>query len=376
MILITTDSFKGSLTSPQACKIIAKAIRPYLKNENIIIKPIGDGGEGTAAAMITAANGQWVKRKVTGPLKSMQVKAGFGWFEKDKTAMVEMASASGLTLLDKNQLNPLITTTYGTGELIRSAIDYGAKRILLGVGGSATVDGGTGAAQALGWRFYDADGRKIGIGGGNLDKIESIEPPAEKFNIKIEVLCDVDNILCGEFGAAAVYGPQKGANPEAVAILTKGLENLAKKTYEQIGINIAEIHGGGAAGGLAAGAAAFMNAELTSGIETVMDYLNIYENISNARWVITGEGSFDEQSLRGKVVCGIAKSALSARINVCVFAGKVELKPEIYNKYGITCAYNCMEKGMSTDYAIQNAAELLDLRVKEFAETRLLNPVR
>lgn len=278
-----------------------------------------------------------------------------------------MASASGLTLLTPNQRNPLKTTTYGTGQLIRAAVDRGARRILLAIGGSATIDGGVGAAMALGWKFLDGDGREIGLGGGELGRIARIVPPRQGLDATVEVLCDVDNPLCGQRGAARVYGPQKGATPEMVETLDAALGHLAGVIRDQLGRDIAAVPGAGAAGGMAAGAMAFVNARLVCGIDAVMAQTRLAEAVTGADWVLTGEGSFDEQSLYGKVVSGVLRVAKAAGANVGVLAGQVRLTPGEYRRAGIDAALACMEDGMDLNDAIAHGRELLDRATGRFA---------
>lgn len=366
-IIIATDSFKGTLTANQACQIIADAIKETSPTADLIIKPMADGGEGTANAMITAAGGKWIPKKVTGPLPNMKVEAGFAWFEHDKTALVEMASASGLTLLSKDQLNPMKTTTYGTGQLIKSAIEYGAKKILLAVGGSATVDGGVGAAMALGWDFLDSQKKRIALGGGGVGDIETIVPPEKHDMVAVEVLCDVDNPLLGPNGAAAVYGPQKGATPEMVEKLEDGLKKLADMVEREFGTNIDTVSGAGAAGGLAAGAIGFMGAKVVSGIETVIEHSLLADEMGDADWVITGEGAFDQQSLCGKVIHGIALAAGKTNTPVAIIAGTVKVLPHEYQELPIVTAMSCRKEGMSIDEALKNAEELLYEAARKFA---------
>ncbi|MBN2269310.1 MAG: glycerate kinase, partial [Sedimentisphaerales bacterium] len=284
------------------------------------------------------------------------------------TALVEMAKASGLELLKADQLNPLRTTTYGTGELIKEAVEYGAERILLAVGGSATVDGGVGAATALGWRFLDGGGEDISLGGGGLEHIARIVAPSSCKLPAIEVLCDVDNPLCGSEGAARVYGPQKGANRETVEQLERGLLHLAKVLRSQLGCEISELAGGGAAGGLAAGAVAFMNATIVSGIETVITWSNLRAELASADWIVTGEGCFDEQSLRGKVVSGILKAARESQTQTVVIAGQVKTTSEEYQRLGIAAAIECRTKKISLDYAMEHSRELLGGAARRFAK--------
>ena len=371
-IIVAMDSFKGTLTASEACEIVGEAIADCVPDVCLVIKPMADGGEGTARAMIEAANGRWIRQTVMGPLPFMQVEAGFAWFDADRTALVEMASASGLELLSKEQLNPLKTTTYGTGQLIKAAMEYGAQKILLAVGGSATVDGGLGAASALGWKFLDYQGNSIPLGGAGLRQITSIVEPKDFHLPAVEVLCDVDNPLCGINGAARVYGPQKGAAPQMVEQLEEGLVHLAVLVRKQFRREIDNIHGAGAAGGLAAGALVFMNAILVSGIETVIARSNLNAELQSADWMITGEGCFDRQSLSGKVVCGIAKTASQSNTRIAVLAGQVTVPQREYQKLGITTAIGCRTNDMPFDYALENCHTLLRLAAQQFTREYLI----
>jgi glycerate kinase len=370
-IIVAFDSFKNSLSAVRACEVVADILSRLLPSVQVIQKPMADGGEGTARAMIRALNGKWIPVKVMGPLVDMRVEAGFGWFEDGRTAVVEMACASGLELLTKVQMNPLKTTTYGSGELLKAAAEYGAAKILLAVGGSATVDGGTGAAKALGWNFLDDKGGEISLGGEGLRKLSAITKPV-KFSLpQIEVLCDVDNPMCGERGAARVYGPQKGADPKMVEQLEENLEHLCKIVEQQFGKDINDITGAGAAGGLAGGAAAFMNAKLVSGVDTIIEHSHLRREMEDADWIITGEGSFDYQSLSGKVISGITRQASKTNCQVAVIAGKVEVLQEDYQKYGIVAATSCRKADMSLEYALENAEELLQSATQELVREYL-----
>ena len=340
-IVIAMDSFKGNLSAIEVCDIIASVIKERLPSAEILLKPIADGGEGTADAMLKSIPGKWIPVNVTGPLFDMKVDAGFAWFEESRTALVEMASAAGLQLLKKEQCNPMKTTTYGVGELIKAAIEYNPEKILLAIGGSATVDGGTGAASAIGWQFFDKIGVQVAGCGGGLKRIAKIIPPKQEMNVPIEVLCDVQNPLCGEHGAAKIYGPQKGATPEMVEALEEGLCHLGELVREQLNRDILEVPGAGAAGGLGAGALTFMNGRLVSGIDTIIKYSNIEAELIDADWLITGEGCFDRQSLYGKVVTGISKIASKAKVRIAVIAGQVKLSKEEYQKIGIATAISC-----------------------------------
>lgn len=368
-VVIAFDKFKGSLTAPVACEIVKRALLSVRPDLDVVVKPMADGGEGTARAMIAALDGQWISKTVTGPLAGRQVAAGFGWFAKLDAAVIEMAAASGLALLPPPEYDPLRTTTYGTGELISAAIPRGARRIWLAAGGSATVDGGVGAAMALGWQFLDSGGKTIGFGGGELKKIARIIAPTNRQLPSIEVLCDVDNPLCGEQGAAHVFGPQKGATPAMVTQLDTGLRHLATQVHDQFGKDILSVPGTGAAGGLGAGALAFMNATLVSGFDTIIEYNGLQEAMAGADWVITGEGRLDAQSLRGKVVAGIAGLALAHGAKVAVLAGQVVLAEDAYRPCGISVAMPLQHADMTSEFAVANAGELLESAAIEFAST-------
>jgi len=365
-IIVAMDSFKSSISAVHACKIVKDTLQSIYPEIKIVSIPMADGGEGTAEAMMAARAGKWIEIQTMGPLPEMQASAGFAFFPDTKVALVEMAKASGLELLSPKQANPLRTTTFGTGQLIRAAADYGADKILLAVGGSATVDGGVGAAQALGWRFLNSNGDKINFGGGQLENITRIIRPDELNLPEIEVLCDVDNPLCGENGAARVFGPQKGATDEMVERLEAGLNHLADVVTQQLGIQIDKTPGTGAAGGLSAGAFAFMDAKLVSGVETIIKENGLTREISDADWVITGEGRFDSQSLRGKVVSGVTKAAKLSRAKVAVIAGTVALSKQQWRDFGITDAISTVDETTDLNYAIANVKILLADATRKF----------
>ncbi|MBN2456608.1 MAG: glycerate kinase [Sedimentisphaerales bacterium] len=370
-IVIAMDSFKGTLKAHEACDIVAQVVANYVPDAKIVVKPMADGGEGTARAMIEAVNGRWIPQTVMGPVEQMRIEAGFAWFDDDKTALVEMASASGLELLSKSQMDPIKTTTFGTGELIAAALDYGAEKILLAVGGSSTVDGGVGAAMALGWKFLDGRANPISLGGAGLEKIAEIIKPRNLKLVPLEVLCDVDNPLCGSNGAARIYGPQKGATPEMIEQLEKGLKHLANLVSLQLNKDIKNVPGAGAAGGLAAGALSFMNARLVSGIDVIMHRSKLHSELKSADWIITGEGSFDRQSLYGKVVSGISKIALQTGTRIAVLAGQVTVQKNEYHKLGIVTAIASKTPDISLDYALDNSRDLLCHAAEQFVKEHL-----
>ena len=366
-IVVALDKFKGSLTAARACEIVHNTLLSVRPGLRVVMKPMADGGDGTDEVLLTALGGEWLAVSVMGPLPNMRCVAKYAWLPREATAVVAMASASGLALLKPEQRNPLLTTTYGTGELIRAAIKHSAKRIWLAVGGSATTDGGVGAAMALAWQFLDAQGKMIGFGGGELQRIAQIVPPVGLRVPPVEVLCDVENPLCGKQGAARVFGPQKGATEAMVERLDAGLQHLGELVKEQLEKEITDVPGAGAAGGLAAGAMAFMDARLVPGIETVMRANGLEAELADADWVITGEGRFDEQSLRGKVVSGVARLAAEHKVKVIVLAGSVQVSEELRRRDGIEFALATMKPGMALDEALARAEELLAVATRELA---------
>jgi glycerate kinase len=367
-VVLALDSFKGTMKASVVCETVREGILAVQPDTEIILKPMADGGEGTANALRVVRGGEWVEQEVTGPLMGMKVPAGFAWFPETREAVVEMAAASGLTLLANHERNPMRTTTFGTGELIAAAIEKGAQRILLGVGGSATVDGGIGAAMALGWRFRDAMGRQVPPGGQGLMELAAIERPDGKSWPVVEVLCDVDNPLIGAEGAATVYGPQKGADAGMVMDLESGLEKLAQLVSETLDIEIGDLPGAGAAGGLAAGAVAFLGAKLVPGIDTIMAESGLAKALQGADWVITGEGRFDHQSLRGKVVSGVAEAAAAAGVKTAVLAGCVELDEQVALPESIKVVKSAEKPGMEREYALEHAQKLLLVASRELAQ--------
>lgn len=358
-IIVALDSFKDCLTSEQACAAVAEEIEAHYPGARVLQRPMADGGEGTARTMIRVLDGEWIPKTVTGPLPAIPAEAGFAWFAKTRTALVEMAAASGLELLKPDQRNPLLTTTFGTGELIAAALEFQPETILLAVGGSATVDGGVGAASALGWTFLDTEGCPLPPGGGNLHRLNHIRRPDSLALPPVQVLCDVTNPLCGTNGAARIFAPQKGASPEMVEHLEAGLGHLGKLISRQIGIEVLNLPGAGAAGGLAAGAVAFMDASLVSGIDAVLQLYHLEQELQDADWIITGEGCFDSQSLQGKVVSGILRSVAGSGCQVAVLAGQVKLTPETYQEAGVRTALAIKPEEMPLAEALIQGGPLL-----------------
>ena len=318
--VLVPDSFKGTLASREVCAILREEILRVKPDAEVVSIPVADGGEGSVDAFLTAVGGQRVQMPCHGP--HLEEMTGFYGLLPDGTAVVEMAAAAGLPLVG-SRLEPDTATTYGVGELMADAAARGARRIILGLGGSATNDGGCGAAAALGARFLDEQGNAFLPTGGNLDRIAHIDLRGQRSLPEITVMCDIDNPLCGPTGASAVFGPQKGADPEMVRRLDGNLRHLAEVIRRDLDVEILDLPGAGAAGGMGGGAAAFWNGTLKMGIETVLDTVGFDQTVRGARLVITGEGRLDGQSLRGKVVSGVAARAKRAGVPVVALVGAV-----------------------------------------------------
>ena len=361
-ILIAPDSYKGCLGSLEVAMAMTKGIKAISADIETVSIPFADGGEGTVEAMLAGAGGRIVKARVTGPLGD-KIDSFYGILDDGHTAVIEMAAASGLALVPEDSLNPMLTTTYGTGELIRMAMDAGCTDIIIGVGGSATNDCGTGMAQALGVVFYDEHKNALSGCGRTLNEIHSyddtgLDPRVKKTNIT--VACDVDNPLYGEKGAAHVYAPQKGADEIMIEILDEGLENLNSIVNNHCGIDMNSIKGSGAAGGLAGGLVAFTGAKLEKGINIVSDVCRLDDKMKEADLALTGEGRTDFQTAFGKVPAGIAESA--ARFNVpviCISGSLGKGYEEIFN-IGITAAFSISQGPGSLEDSMKNAAEYIE----------------
>lgn len=310
-IVIAPDSFKESLTALEVAQAIQTGFARIFPNAEYCLVPMADGGEGSVQSLIDATGGSLQKIVVKAPLAN-QTEAFFGLSGDKQTAFIEMAAASGLHLVPFEQRNPLITTSFGTGELIKAALDLGVQKILLGIGGSATNDGGVGMLQALGAKFLNAEQQEIGFGGAQLSQIAQIDLShldPRLSNVAFEVACDVDNPLCGERGASAVFGPQKGATPEMVKTLDRALAHFAETAKQQLGIEIANHAGSGAAGGMGGGLLLLPKVQLRSGVQIILDTTKLAEKLADADLVITGEGRMDAQSIAGKTPIGVARTA-------------------------------------------------------------------
>ena len=360
-ILVAPDSFKGSLTAMEAAKNIKKGINSYDSKIDVELLPMADGGEGTVQSLVDATNGEIIEKEVNGPLGN-KVKAFYGLLGDQKTAVIEMAAASGLPLVPEGKKNPLKTTTYGTGELIASALDAGAQKIIIGIGGSATNDAGVGMAQALGAEILDAEEQQIDFGGGNLDKIEKInldKLDSRLQDVEVVVACDVDNPLYGKNGAAYVYAPQKGADPEMVKILDQNLRHFNQIAIKELNKDINKIPGAGAAGGLGAGLVAFLDAELKAGVDIVLDIIDFESYLKDVDLVITGEGMLDGQSIYGKTPVGVSRSAAKKDIPVIAIAGTLGEGVEKILDYGINSYFSIIDRPAELKEIIEKSPELL-----------------
>lgn len=345
--ILVPDSFKGTLSAIEVCNIMKSSIKNLYKDANIISVPVADGGEGTVDAFLYALGGEKKSIWVSDAFNEQKILAHYAML-KDDIAVIEMATCAGLPLV-KNRLEPDKTTTFGVGELIIDAINSGAKKIILGLGGSATNDGGCGMASALGVKFKDEQNQEFIPTGGTLSQIYKIDMNNIYSKIKdVEFIsmCDVDNPLCGRLGASAVFAPQKGADEDMVKSLDEGLAHLAKVIKRDLHIEVKDIKGAGAAGGLGAGSIAFLQSKLTKGIDVILDTINFDELVSKADIVFTGEGKFDSQSLHGKVVMGVANRSQKYKTPVIVVTGAIgENIQEAYNK-GITAIFSINKEPM------------------------------
>lgn len=345
--ILVPDSFKGTLSAIEVCNIMKSSIKNLYKDANIISVPVADGGEGTVDAFLYALGGEKKSVWVSDAFNEQKILAHYAML-KDNIAVIEMATCAGLPLV-KNRLEPDKTTTFGVGELIIDAINSGAKKIILGLGGSATNDGGCGMASALGVKFKDEQDQEFIPTGGTLSQIYKIDMNniySKIKDVEFVSMCDVDNPLCGKLGASAVFAPQKGADEDMVRLLDEGLAHLAKIIKRDLHIEVKDIKGAGAAGGLGAGSIAFLQSKLTKGIDVILDTIKFDELVSKADIVFTGEGKFDSQSLHGKVVMGVANRSQKYKTPVIVVTGAIgENIQEAYNK-GITAIFSINKEPM------------------------------
>lgn len=362
VILLAPDSFKESMTAKEACEAMERGIKKANKNITCIHVPMADGGEGTMQSLVDATNGDIYKLNVVGPLGN-EVESSYGILGDGETGILEMASASGIHLVPLDKRNPLITTTYGTGQLIRACLDHGVKKLLIGIGGSATNDGGIGAIQALGGKFLDKEGNELGFGGGELNKLVFIDLSNldnRLKNVTVEVACDVSNPLCGEEGASNIFGPQKGATPEMIEILDNNLRHYGILIEEQLGIDVLNTPGSGAAGGLGAGLMAFLNGKLNKGIEMVIKYSKLEEKVPLVDMVWTGEGSIDFQTQFGKTPLGVAQIAKKYNKPVVALAGRIGSNIEMLYTMGIDSIFSITRDITTLEEALKKGQENIE----------------
>lgn len=374
LIGVAPDSYKGSLSSPEVCRIVTAAWKEHYPEDMLVSFPLADGGEGTVEALVNSTGGKWKHCRVSDPL-GRPVDASWGLLGDGKTAVIEMAAASGLYLLESAERNPLFTSTFGTGQLIKDALDSGCRRVIIGIGGSATIDGGAGMAAALGVDLLDLNGAALVPGGRFLahlnnisqEKMHSLIPETEFI-----VACDVDNPLCGPEGASVVYGPQKGAAPEMVDELDGALLHYAEIIKRDLETDVLDVPGAGAAGGLGAGVMAFLKARLRPGVELVMEYSGFQEWLAKETvdLVITGEGEINNQTVRGKVPVGVSRLAQKHGVPVIALVGSAGAGCQAVYDQGISAVLDIIPRPMTLEEAMDRAEELLYNAVKELARMR------
>ena len=370
-IVIAPDSFKESLSALEVATHIHAGFREVFPDADYILLPVADGGEGTVEAMVAATGGTVVQLAVSGPLGE-PVEAFFGLTGDGKTAIIEMAAASGLMLVPPEDRDPLVTTTFGVGQLIVAALDRGARHFIVGIGGSATNDGGAGMLQALGVRLLDAGGGALGPGGGELGRLETIDISGldpRLADCRIEVACDVDNPLVGPHGASAVFGPQKGATPEKVALLDANLGHYAAVIGTVLRVDVAQLPGAGAAGGLGAAFKAFLGADLKPGSEIVTTAVGLDAMVADADLMITGEGRIDGQTIHGKTPIGVASVARRRGKPVIAIAGCLGADADAVYGYGIDAVFSVLSRSCSLSEAFAEAGDNLRVTARNVAAT-------
>jgi len=361
-ILIAPNAFKGSLTAAEAAACIGRGLKRALPGTRLVKVPVADGGEGIARAIVAATNGRWIRCSVRDPL-GRKIKATFGLSGDGQMAVIETAAASGLCLLPPGERNPLRASTFGAGELIRAALDRGVAKILIGIGGSATNDGGTGLARALGAKFLDARGRELAEGGGSLARLSRIDLSAldpRLQRVEVEVACDVENPLYGARGAARVYAPQKGATPAMIEVLELGLKRLAAVVRKDLGLEIAHLPGAGAAGGLGGGLAAFLKGRLRPGADLVLEAVKFESKLTGCDLVVTGEGRLDGQTVFGKAPAAVAKIARKFGIPVIAICGSLGPDAGQTKAIGISACFSALEEPLTAADLRKRAPGMLE----------------
>lgn len=370
-VVIAPDSYKESLTAMEVATAIESGFKEIMPDAEYIKLPMADGGEGTVQSLVDATGGDIVTVEVTGPL-GQPVEGFYGLLGDGSTAVIEMAAASGLHLVEPNERNPLLTTTYGTGELIKAALDRGVDHIIIGIGGSSTNDGGVGMAQALGAKLVDANGVDLPFGGGALADLVSIDLSgldSRLATVQLEVACDVDNPLCGPKGASHIFGPQKGATPEMVTELDTNLAHYAEVIRQTNGKEVINQAGAGAAGGLGAALLGLFDATLRPGISIVMDAVNLAEVVKDADLVITGEGRIDSQTIHGKTPIGVARTAKLYNLPVIGIAGSTAQDCRVVHDHGLDAVYSVVLGATDLPTALKEAAFNVEMTSRNIAAT-------
>lgn len=376
-IVAAIDSFKGSLTTFEAGKAVKEAAEKVYSDVTTVISPIADGGEGTVEAVVSAAKGELVETTVCNPL-GKKIRSNFGYIPKTKTAVIEMSAAAGITLISENERNPMDTTTYGVGEMILDAISRGCRRFIIGIGGSATNDGGIGMLTALGFEFSDKNGKQVPLSAKGLKDIAVIRTENAVKKLKecsFCVACDVKNVLCGKEGCSAVYGPQKGATPEMIGEMDLWLENYARLTKKIIPDSDANAPGAGAAGGMGFAFLAYLNAAMVPGIELVIGETGLERHIKDADLVVTGEGRLDGQSYMGKAPIGVAKLAKKYGKPVIAFSGCVTDDAVLCNEHGIDAFFPILRKPCTLQEAMNKDNAYKNLRDTAFQVFGLIKTI-
>ena len=361
-VVIAPDKFKGSLSAPEAARSLGVGVARAAPDLDLDLVPMADGGEGTVEALVQATGGTFRQATVTGPLGRM-ISARFGRLGDGASAVIEMAAASGLALVSESARDPLRATTRGTGELLLAAIASGARRVILGIGGSATNDGGAGLAQALGYRLLDEDGEPLGPGGGDLGRLATIDARGRDprlAGVEIAVACDVDNPLCGPSGASAVYGPQKGATPEMVVRLDRNLGHFAEVVARDLGVSILDIPGAGAAGGLGGGLVAFAGGRLEPGVELVIRAVGLDARLRGADLCLTGEGRLDASSASGKTAVGVARLAHRLNVPAIAVVGSIGEGAGASLAQGLSAYFSLCPGPIGLAEALRDAGRLLE----------------
>ena len=370
-ILLSPQEFKESLSGIEVAMAMKKGIRNVDKNVTIDLCPVADGGDGTLQTLVDITKGELIKQKVHNPLGKI-IDAEWGKLGDNKTAVIEMAKASGLELLNENEKDPIKTSTYGTGELFKSALVHGIKDFIIGIGGSSTNDGGAGFASALGAKLLDSNNDVVIPSGetiGNISHIDISGLDKRLQEVKVRVACDVNNPLCGENGASNIFGPQKGANEKTIKILDKSLRHWAKVIKDQLTKDILNVPGSGAAGGLGAGLMAFTDAELSSGADIVLDYLNYEKKLEGVDLVIVGEGQTDRSTKFNKSPVAVSLRAKKYNIPVIVISGSLGNGYNELQNMGIHSFFSIVNTPMDLQYAINNAFELIEISTQEIYKT-------